>query len=106
MAMSMHSSLARQRKRATMSFNLRALELFKASFESPRPQDEVQESGNQPCSKTPAQRARTRKRLFVDSNSFSFGAWGSPKILGTFLKAPIIRTIIFLDLCWGPFFAN
>ena len=28
--------------------------------------------------------------------------WGFPKIRGTFLRIPIIRTIVYLDLYWGP----
>ena len=28
--------------------------------------------------------------------------WGFPKIRGTFLGVPIIRTIVFWDLYWGP----
>ena len=33
--------------------------------------------------------------------------WGFPKIRGTFLGVPIIRTIIFLGLYWGsPILGN
>ena len=28
--------------------------------------------------------------------------WGFPKIWGTILGVPIIRTIVFLGLHWGP----
>ena len=28
--------------------------------------------------------------------------WGFPKIRGTFLGVPIIRTIVYWDLYWGP----
>ena len=28
--------------------------------------------------------------------------WGFPKIRGTFLGVPIIRTIVFWGLYWGP----
>ena len=28
--------------------------------------------------------------------------WGFPKIMGTFLGVPIIRTIVFWGLYWGP----
>ena len=28
--------------------------------------------------------------------------WGFPKIRGTFLGVPIIRTIVFWGLHWGP----
>ena len=28
--------------------------------------------------------------------------WGFPKIRGTFLGVPIIRTIVFRGLYWGP----
>ena len=28
--------------------------------------------------------------------------WGFPKIMGTFLGVPIIRTIVYLGLYWGP----
>ena len=28
--------------------------------------------------------------------------WGFPKIGGTILGVPIIRTIVFWDLYWGP----
>ena len=30
--------------------------------------------------------------------------WGFPKIMGTLLGVPIIRTIVFLGLYWGPLF--
>ena len=28
--------------------------------------------------------------------------WGFPKIRGTFLGVPIIRTVVYLGLYWGP----
>ena len=31
-----------------------------------------------------------------------FRVWGFPKIRGTFLGVPIIRTIVFGSLYWGP----
>ena len=32
------------------------------------------------------------------------GIWGFPKIRGTFLGVPIIRTVVFGGLYWGPLF--
>ena len=34
----------------------------------------------------------------------SIGVMGVPKIRGTFLGFPIIRTIVFCGLSWGPLF--
>ena len=31
-----------------------------------------------------------------------FLMWGFPKIMGTFLGVPIIRSIVFWGLYWGP----
>ena len=28
--------------------------------------------------------------------------WGFPKIRGTILGVPLIRTMVFCGLCWGP----
>ena len=33
---------------------------------------------------------------------FGFCAWGSPKMRGTSSGVPIIRTLAFVDLHWGP----
>ena len=32
----------------------------------------------------------------------SCGIWGFPKIRGTILGVPIIRTIVYWGLSWGP----
>ena len=33
---------------------------------------------------------------------FAKAIWGFPKIRGAFLGVPIIRTVIYLGLYWGP----
>ena len=35
-------------------------------------------------------------------NEMGFKGLGFPKIRGTLLGVPIIRTIVFWDLYWGP----
>ena len=35
-------------------------------------------------------------------SGLGYGIWGFPKIRGTFLGVPTIRTIVFWGLYWGP----
>ena len=40
--------------------------------------------------------------LFLGGGARYMGKWWFPKIRGTFLGVPIIRTIVYWGLFWGP----
>ena len=46
-------------------------------------------------------RSNNRGRSPYEEN---LSIWGVPKIRGTFLGVPIIRTVVFGGLYWGPLF--
>ena len=57
-----------------------------------------------PCGFARASAGPCTRSVKLISSSVDRGIWGFPKIRGTILGVPIIRTIVYWGLYWGPLF--